>query len=126
MDAKALTVPGIYAFVVDDVVVYVGLTQSGLKTRFDQYRLRHVTPQQNTHLSSSQVCAYRRLIIQLMNPPTMTPSRERHHGCLDGVALFSLSRIIHEFFGGITAPFYGTFHNVYALVDSLCHRRCCA
>jgi hypothetical protein len=36
--------------------------------------------------------------------------RERHHGCFDGVALYPLSRIIHEFFGGITAPFYGTFY----------------
>ena len=34
----------------------------------------HVTQQQNTHLSTSQVRVYRRLIIQLMNPPTMTPS----------------------------------------------------
>ncbi len=38
LDAKAPVAPGVYAFVVDDVVVYVGLTLSGLKTRFDQYR----------------------------------------------------------------------------------------
>ena len=41
LDAKAPTVPGIYAFIVDDIVVYVGLTLSGLKTRFDQYRRGH-------------------------------------------------------------------------------------
>lgn len=35
------TVPGVYAFVVDDIVVYVGLTLSGLKTRLDQYRRGH-------------------------------------------------------------------------------------
>lgn len=41
LDAKAPNAPGVYAFVVDDVVVYVGLTLSGLKTRLDQYRRGH-------------------------------------------------------------------------------------
>jgi hypothetical protein len=41
LDAKAPRVPGVYAFVADDVVVYVGLTKSGLPTRFEQYRQRH-------------------------------------------------------------------------------------
>jgi hypothetical protein len=41
LDAKAPAAPGVYAFVVDDIVVYVGLTLSGLKTRFDQYRRGH-------------------------------------------------------------------------------------
>jgi hypothetical protein len=41
LDAKAPSSPGVYAFVVDDIVVYVGLTLSGLKTRFDQYRRGH-------------------------------------------------------------------------------------
>jgi hypothetical protein len=41
LDAKAPTAPGVYAFVVDDVVVYVGLTISGLRTRLDQYRRGH-------------------------------------------------------------------------------------
>jgi hypothetical protein len=41
LDAKAPSLPGVYAFVVDDVVVYVGLTLNGLKTRFDQYRRGH-------------------------------------------------------------------------------------
>ena len=41
LDAKAPASPGVYAFIVDDVVVYVGLTLSGLKTRFDQYRRGH-------------------------------------------------------------------------------------
>jgi len=41
LDAKAPTVPGVYAFVVDDIVVYVGLSLSGLKTRLDQYRRGH-------------------------------------------------------------------------------------
>jgi hypothetical protein len=41
LDAKAPTMPGVYAFIVDDIVVYVGLTLSGLKTRLDQYRRGH-------------------------------------------------------------------------------------
>ena len=41
LDAKAPTESGVYAFVVDDVVVYVGLTLSSLRTRFDQYRRGH-------------------------------------------------------------------------------------
>jgi hypothetical protein len=41
VDAKAPRVPGVYAFVVDDVVVYVGLTKSGLHRRFEQYRRGH-------------------------------------------------------------------------------------
>ncbi|WP_458759212.1 GIY-YIG nuclease family protein [Afipia sp. TerB] len=38
LDADAPKQPGVYAFVLDEVVVYVGLTQSTLKTRLDQYR----------------------------------------------------------------------------------------
>jgi hypothetical protein len=41
LEAKAPTVPGVYAFVVDDIVVYVGLTLGSLRTRFDQYRYGH-------------------------------------------------------------------------------------
>ncbi|MGA9670854.1 MAG: GIY-YIG nuclease family protein [Terracidiphilus sp.] len=41
LDAKAPALAGVYAFTVDDIVVYVGLTLSGLKTRFDQYRRGH-------------------------------------------------------------------------------------
>jgi hypothetical protein len=41
LDAKGPSAPGVYAFVVDDIVVYVGLTLSGLKTRLDQYRRGH-------------------------------------------------------------------------------------
>jgi hypothetical protein len=41
LDAQGFPVPGVYAFVVHDVVVYVGLTKSGLHTRFEQYRRGH-------------------------------------------------------------------------------------
>jgi hypothetical protein len=36
LDATVPTERGVYAFVVDDVVMYVGLTNSSLKTRFEQ------------------------------------------------------------------------------------------
>lgn len=39
--ADVPAVPGVYAFVLEDVVVYVGVTQNGLKTRMDQYRRGH-------------------------------------------------------------------------------------
>lgn len=38
LSAKPPNDPGVYAFVLDGAVVYVGLTQSGLKNRLDQYR----------------------------------------------------------------------------------------
>jgi hypothetical protein len=41
LDGQAPTAPGVYAFVVDDIVVYVGLTLNGLRARFDQYRRGH-------------------------------------------------------------------------------------
>ena len=41
LEANAPAKPGVYAFVVDAAVAYVGLTNSGLKTRFDQYRRGH-------------------------------------------------------------------------------------
>ena len=33
--------PGVYAFVVDDIIMYVGLTNNSLRTRFEQYRYGH-------------------------------------------------------------------------------------
>lgn len=41
LDGTAPVEPGVYAFVVDDVVVYIGLTNNSLRTRFDQYRRGH-------------------------------------------------------------------------------------
>lgn len=41
LNAKAPNDPGVYAFVLDGAVVYVGLTQTGLKTRLDHYRRGH-------------------------------------------------------------------------------------
>lgn len=41
LEANAPNEPGVYAFIVDDVVVYVGLTLRSLRGRFDQYRRGH-------------------------------------------------------------------------------------
>jgi hypothetical protein len=41
LDATTPVEPGVYAFVVDDVVAYAGLTNNSLRTRFDQYRRGH-------------------------------------------------------------------------------------
>lgn len=38
IDAKAPPDAGVYSFVVDDIVMYVGLTQRGLRSRLDGYR----------------------------------------------------------------------------------------
>ena len=41
LDCKPPTDPGVYAFVVDDMVVYVGITLNGLNKRMDQYKVGH-------------------------------------------------------------------------------------
>jgi hypothetical protein len=42
LDARAPREPGVYAFALDDVIVYVGITQTGLRTRLDHYKRGHV------------------------------------------------------------------------------------
>lgn len=42
LSAQAPAAPGVYAFVVDGWVRYVGLTQTGLRTRMGHYRRGHV------------------------------------------------------------------------------------
>jgi hypothetical protein len=42
LSAQAPAAPGVYAFVVDGWVRYVGLTQTGLRTRMRHYRRGHV------------------------------------------------------------------------------------
>jgi hypothetical protein len=41
IEGKIPSHPGVYALVLDNVVVYVGLTLNGLQTRMDQYRRGH-------------------------------------------------------------------------------------
>jgi hypothetical protein len=50
LDAKVPTEPGIYAFVIDDVVVYIGLTQISLRTRLDHYRRGHEGQRTNARI----------------------------------------------------------------------------
>ncbi len=51
LDAKAPSAPGVYAFVVDDTVYYVGLTNNGLRTRLDQYRRGHEGQRTNARVN---------------------------------------------------------------------------
>jgi hypothetical protein len=50
LDANPPREAGVYAFAVDDVVVYVGLTLNGLKARLDQYRVGHVGQKTNARV----------------------------------------------------------------------------
>src|SRR2546421_4789833 len=50
LDATVPLEPGIYAFVVNNVVAYVGLTNNSLRTRFDQYRLGHKAQRTNARV----------------------------------------------------------------------------
>lgn len=52
LDAAAPAEPGVYAFVVDDVIAYVGLANNSLRTRFDQYRRGHKAQRTNARLKS--------------------------------------------------------------------------
>ena len=52
IDGKIPAHPGVYALVLDGVVVYVGLTLNGLQTRMDQYRRGH-----KGQRTSARVCS---------------------------------------------------------------------
>ena len=43
--------PGVYAFVVDGTVAYVGLTTNGLQPRLDQYRRGHARQRTNARVN---------------------------------------------------------------------------
>src|ERR1700712_3135905 len=51
LDAQAPDVPGVYAFALSGVVVYIGVTQNGLRVRMDQYRLGHSGQRTNARLN---------------------------------------------------------------------------
>jgi hypothetical protein len=51
LDAQAPDVPGVYAFVLSGGVVYIGVTQNGLRVRMDQYRLGHSGQRTNARLN---------------------------------------------------------------------------
>src|SRR6185312_12549579 len=50
LDTHAPKDPGVYAFTLDDVIVYIGLTQTGLKTRLDHYRRGHERQKTNARV----------------------------------------------------------------------------
>jgi hypothetical protein len=51
LDAQAPDVPGVYAFALSGVVVYIGVAQNGLRVRMDQYRLGHSGQRTNARLN---------------------------------------------------------------------------
>ena len=51
LDSKAPSRPGVYAFILENVVVYVGVTQNGLQTRMDQYRLGNMGQRTNARVN---------------------------------------------------------------------------
>jgi hypothetical protein len=52
LDGAAPIEPGVYAFVVDDNVAYVGLTNDGLRKRLDQYRYGYEGQRTNARVKS--------------------------------------------------------------------------
>jgi len=71
LDAKAPAAPGVYAFVVDDAVAYVGLTNNGLRTRLDQYRRGHEGQKTNARVNKligTTLAAGRRVKVLIATP----------------------------------------------------------
>ena len=52
LSAQAPVAPGVYAFVVDGWIRYVGLTQTGLRTRMNHYRRGHVRQKTSARVKS--------------------------------------------------------------------------
>lgn len=75
LDAKAPTDAGVYAFIVDDVVKYVGLTQRGLRSRLDGYRRGHERQRTNARvkgLINAALVAGKRVKILVATPEPQT------------------------------------------------------
>jgi len=51
LDSRAPAGPGVYAFILEEAVVYVGVTQNGLRTRMDQYRQGHSGQRTNARIN---------------------------------------------------------------------------
>lgn len=72
IDAKAPTDAGVYSFVVDDVVMYVGLTQRGLRTRLDGYRRGHEKQRTNARIKGliqDALVSGKRVKVLVATPP---------------------------------------------------------
>ena len=66
--------PGVYAFLVDDVVKYVGLTLTGLRTRMGHYRLgyeRHRTSRRVKGLILEALAKQRKVEILIATPEAL-------------------------------------------------------
>jgi hypothetical protein len=74
LDAKAPPDAGVYAFVVDDVVKYVGLTQRGLRGRLDAYRRGYARQRTNARvkqLINAALADRRRVKVLVATPEAM-------------------------------------------------------
>lgn len=74
LDATAPADAGVYAFVVDDVVKYVGLTQRGLRSRLDGYRRGHERQRTNARVKRLILAALdggRRVKVLVATPEPM-------------------------------------------------------
>jgi hypothetical protein len=64
-------VPCVYALVVDDLVVYVGLSKSGLHTSFEQYRQGHKRERSSVRINdpiASTLAAAKRVKVLAATP----------------------------------------------------------
>jgi hypothetical protein len=71
IDARAPVDAGVYAFVVDDVVVYVGLTLRGLRSRLDGYRRGYERQKTNARVKTlirEALAAGRRVKVLVATP----------------------------------------------------------
>ncbi len=74
LTAKAPTAGGVYAFVLDEAVVYIGVTQNGLQTRMDQYRLGHAGQRTNARVNAlirESVQADQKVAVMTAIPPSL-------------------------------------------------------
>lgn len=73
IDAKAPIGAGVYSFVVDDVVMYVGLTQRGLRSRLDAYRRGYERQKTNARVKAliqESLAAGKRVKVLVATPAT--------------------------------------------------------
>jgi hypothetical protein len=74
LSARAPVEAGVYAFILDDVVVYVGVTQNGLQTRMDQYRRGHAGQRTSARVNAlirKAVEAGQKVAVMTVIPPLL-------------------------------------------------------
>ena len=74
LSAKAPNDPGVYAFILDGVIVYVGLTQTGLRTRLDHYRRGHERQRTSSRvkgLIATALSEKKRVEVLIVIPPAL-------------------------------------------------------